>query len=814
VPAKAERRTLVGISSSFGRASLVVALAASAVVVPAIGPSPAYASTNPAANVAAVCPPATPGTAECLALRRMDVPQLATASVTPGFVPPGLGPAHLQSAYNLPGGNAGSGLTVAIVDAFDLPTAESDLAAYRTQFGLPACTTANGCFRKVQQTGTPTAVNTGWDLEIALDLDMVSATCPNCNILLVEASSTDTSSLGAAVDTAVALGAMAVSNSYGGPEYPTETLDDSHFNHPGVAITVASGDCGYVCAPQGSGYTKATEYPSASRYVVAVGGTSLHRDTSARGWTETAWGDGPPIPPNRPLGAGSGCSAYEAKPAWQTDPLCPSARTQADVSAVADPNTGVAVYRGGWGVFGGTSAAAPIIAAAYALAGPPVAGTYPASYPYADTADLNDVIGGSNVTLYTCTTAQLCNGEVGYDGPTGLGTPNGVAAFRGPRSTYHPLPPSRILDTRSGVGLTGKFSSHVSRTLQVTGHGGVPANATAVTGTLTVTQQTSLGFFYAGPVAMNNPTSSNLNFPVNDDRANAVTLALGAGGTLSITYAAPAFGPTAQVVFDITGYFTADSTGTRLFALTPARILDTRDGTGGLVGPFQSHVARTFQVWGNGGVPTNALAVTGNLTVTQQTAVGFLYVGPSAIDNPTTSTLNFPLNDDRANEVTVALSGSGTLSITYAAPALGPTANVVFDVTGYFVAGTSGSTYMPLNPYRLLDTRFGTGGLAGPFSSHVAQTFLVTGGSLPVGTTAVTGNLTVTQQTSLGFLDIGPVAANDPTSSTLNFPMNDDRANAVTVALAGDGTLSVTYAAPSLGPTAQVIFDISGYFAP
>ncbi|MGA3058669.1 MAG: hypothetical protein ABSE70_11700, partial [Candidatus Limnocylindrales bacterium] len=224
----------------------------------------------------------------------------------------------------------------------------------------------------------------------------------------------------------------------------------------------------------------------------------------------------------------------------------------------------------------------------------------------------------------------------------------------------------------------------VARTFTVIGHGGVPAGAIAVTGNLTVTQQSSGGFLSIGPDAQNNPTSSTLNFPLGDDRANAVTVALSGSGTLSITYAAPTLGPTAHVIFDVTGYFTLDMTGATYHALTPSRILDSRDGTGGLSGAFSSHVARTFQVTGHGGVPSNAIAVTGNLTVTQQSSLGFLFVGPNAQNNPTSSTLNFPQGDDRANAVTVALAGSGTLSITYAAPTLGPTAHVIFDVTGYF----------------------------------------------------------------------------------------------------------------------------------
>jgi hypothetical protein len=426
---------------------------------------------------------------------------------------------------------------------------------------------------------------------------------------------------------------------------------------------------------------------------------------------------------------------------------------------------------------------------------------------------LSCYVGGlANGQAYTFTVTATNN--------VGTGPPSAASASATPQvvtgGTYHALTPTRILDTRDGTGgLSGPFRSHVARTFQVTGVGGVPAGATAVTGNLTVTQQSSLGYLAIGPVAQNNPTSSTLNFPVNDDRANAVTLALSGTGTLSVTYAAPTSGPTAQVIFDVTGYFTADSTGATYHPLSPTRILDTRDGTGGLSGPFGSHSARTFGVTGHGGVPAGATAVTGNLTVTGQTSLGYLAIGPIAQNNPTSSTLNFPLNDDRANGVTAALDGSGQLSITYAAPVLGPTAHVIFDVTGYFTADASGARFVPLVPGRILDSRDGSGGLSGPFNSHVARTFGVTGhGGVPASATAVTGNLTVTGQTGLGFLFIGPVALNNPTTSTLNFPLSDDRANAVTVALGGGGALSVTYAGPTPGPTAHAIFDVTGYFGP
>ncbi|MCO6010773.1 putative Ig domain-containing protein [Actinoallomurus purpureus] len=344
----------------------------------------------------------------CLALIRTDVQPLR--GIQHLAAPSGLAPADLRSAYALPS-SGGSGQTIAIVDAYDDPNAEADLAVYRSQYGLPPCTTANGCFRKVDQNGGGSlpAADAGWAMEESLDLDMASAICPSCRLLLVEAGRPYTSDLGTAVNTAVRLGAKYVSNSYGGSESSDQTQSDAaYFDHPGVAITASSGDSGYE-----------TLYPAASRNVTAVGGTRLSRSAAARGWSESAWS-----------GSGSGCSAYDAKPAWQTDTGCPR-RTTADVSAVADPATGVAVYctyqAGGWQVVGGTSASAPIVAGVYALAGPPPAQGYPASSPYQHRAGLFDITSGSNGA---CTPAYLCTAVPGYDGPTGLGTPNGLTAFR------------------------------------------------------------------------------------------------------------------------------------------------------------------------------------------------------------------------------------------------------------------------------------------------------------------------------------------------------------------------------------------------
>ncbi|WP_330349036.1 S53 family peptidase [Streptomyces sp. NBC_00582] len=352
----------------------------------------------------------------------------APAKVTPkaaAAAPTGYGPSDLQDAYGLTGAASanGDGETIAIVDAYDDPNAEADLAKYRSYYGLSACTTANGCFKKVSQTGSTTSLpsaDSGWAEEISLDLDMASAVCPNCNITLVEAKSATMANLGTAVNRAVTLGAKYVSNSYGGSESSSDTgYDSSYFNHAGVAITVSAGDEGY-----------GAEYPAASKYVTSVGGTALSSSSTTRGWTEKVWNT------SSTEGTGSGCSSYDAKPSWQTDTGC-SKRTISDVSAVADPATGVSVYdsygvTAGWYTFGGTSASAPIIAAVYALAGTPGSGDYPASYPYAHlgTSSLNDVTSGSNGTC-SSSAAYLCTAKSGYDGPTGVGTPEGIDAFTG-----------------------------------------------------------------------------------------------------------------------------------------------------------------------------------------------------------------------------------------------------------------------------------------------------------------------------------------------------------------------------------------------
>jgi subtilase family serine protease len=329
----------------------------------------------------------------------------ATTSYTSGY-----SPAQLVKAYALTGLSGTA--TVAVVDAYAHPNAAADLAVYRNQFGLgPANLT------QVNQSGGTTlpAADAGWGQEEMLDLEMVSAICPSCPILYVGGNSASFADLAAAVNTAAAKGATVISNSYGGAESSAVNTYAAAYNHPGVAITVSSGDSGY-----------GVQSPASYNTVTAVGGTNLVLNVDGTRKSETAW-----------TSAGSGCSAYIAKPSWQHDTGC-SRRTVSDVSAVADPATGVAVYdsfgsTGGanWFVFGGTSVAAPIIGGVYALSHN-TAGT-PASLAYsAPSGSLFDVTSGSNgrcVARKTSTSSYLCTGGAGYDGPTGMGTPNGAAAF-------------------------------------------------------------------------------------------------------------------------------------------------------------------------------------------------------------------------------------------------------------------------------------------------------------------------------------------------------------------------------------------------
>jgi len=372
--------------------------------------------------------------------------------------PKGFGPPDLQSAYNITDATktVTATPTVAIIDAYGYAAIESDLAAYRSNYGLPACTIASGCLKVVNQDGAVSPLpldpppDDDWTIETALDMDMVSALCPTCKILVVQANDNSGNGLLFGQATAVSLGATVISDSWGGPEAapPNDPADaEQFFDQPGVAIFVSAGDAGYndQFSTNGTG----PDYPGTSAHVISVGGTHLVKDTSTRGWHETTWA---PVAGSARSGAGgSACSLSIPKPAYQTASPC-AFKATTDIAAVGDPATGLAVYNaanGGWITLGGTSASAPMVAAIFAATGngAQTSGSFIAS----NASKLNDVTSGNNGTCGT--TTLLCNAAVGWDGPTGFGTPNAAA--------LSPAPTTSGSDSGTG-GDTGSGSTDVT----------------------------------------------------------------------------------------------------------------------------------------------------------------------------------------------------------------------------------------------------------------------------------------------------------------------------------------------------------------
>ncbi|MFI4991947.1 MAG: IPT/TIG domain-containing protein [Solirubrobacterales bacterium] len=512
----------------------MLSAAATAVLAGALLSTAALGAQLPFKQVCAAPPP---GAAACLSERLLIAPGSTASRAIAGSAsqainaskpfPGYLTPERLHAAYALPAETAaGSTQTIAVVDAFNDPTAEADLAVYDKQFGLPECTSENGCFRKVNQQGSVSPLpkdEGGWATEISIDVQMAHATCQSCSILLVEANSEQFTDLGAAVNAAANAGATEISNSYGGTELSSYTaLNSSSYNHPGVVLTVSSGDCGYLngACPQN---TTGANFPADSPNVVAVGGTTLSEVSGV--WSSSAWSEG-----------GSGCSTVFSEAAWQAEvPAfsatgCGSGRAIADVSAVGDPNTGVDVYDStpeipggptGWGVWGGTSVSAPIVAAEYGLAGGALGVAYPASTLYShfgQASALHDVVSGSNGS---CGTATICKAVAGFDGPTGLGSPIGLEAFSipgTPKNTSAPTisgyPEQNHTLTESHGAWTGSPTSYSYQWERcgITGAGCHPiASATA--------QSYLLGAADAGITVRVRETAHNATGPGSADSA-------------------------------------------------------------------------------------------------------------------------------------------------------------------------------------------------------------------------------------------------------------------------------------------------------
>jgi hypothetical protein len=753
--------------------------------------------------------PEVVGRASCLALERSGI-QPVPASLSPNGIPSGFGygPAQLQAAYNLTSASAsnGTGRTIAVVDAYDDPSAASDLFWYRKEAGLPP---AN--FLKVNQNGAtfplpspapaapPGSTQGDWTVETSLDLDMASAICPLCNLVLVEAKDDQSDGIQPGINLYLAQNTAAsfagyISDSWAYPEFPGETSYDSlYFSHgPGVVTTAASGDWDYAAL---------VHYPAASPNVVSVGGTRLSPAANARGWTESVWNDGPGD------GTGSGCSSWETQPSWQTAALtwAPTGctkRVDNDVAADADIQTGVAVYdtsdgHGGWGEGGGTSAGSPMIAAMFALAGN--AGATPAQDIYQHTGDFYDVTSGNDGS---CSPAYLCTAGPGYDGPTGIGTPNGIAGLQ----TGGLFPDDfavSLTSTSASVPQGGAASTTVSTSV---------ASGTAQTITL------SASGVPTGAIVTFNPPSVTAGA---SSTATITTSSATPGGPYSIiiTGAYLAGTPNHSATFTL---FVGDTNTGTYYPLPPQRILDTRLGLGAARAPLGPGGTIGLQVSGQGGVPTSGVsAVVLNVTATNPTAASYVTVYPDGGAQPNASSLNVVPGWTGANSVTVGLGATGAVDIYNNAG----TTDMIADVVGFYatdstVAGALGigNNYDPIVPKRFFDSRDPTNPatMGGRVPSNTFVNIPIDfGPSANPHIRAVVVNATATSALAAGYLSTWSGQGPIPPTSTLNYTAGGSSAvpNMAIVPV----TFTVPTGVPSIAvytsQSTHVILDLMGVMA-
>jgi RHS repeat-associated protein len=542
----------------------------------------------------------------------------------------GWSPQDLWSAYSLPANQLGYGRTVGIVDAYDDPNAESDLATYRSYYGLPPCTTANGCFRKVAQDGStnypsPAPATGNWAAEIAMDLDMVSATCPNCHIVLVETNSDSTSDLLAGVDEAVSLGVNAVNMSWGSAEFSGETSDDSHFNHPGIAFVASSGDYGYGT----------TLWPASSPNVFAVGATDLEADQYGN-WSETAW-----------AGTSSGCSLYEAKPSYQKDGGCAN-RTTADISAAG--GTAVSMYltypqngwSNGWQGAGGTSASAPIVAGILVLApqdqtatsGP---GSWYSSAYTPGAFSVNDITSGSTGSCGS----YLCNAGPGYDGPTGLGSPDGLPPSENSRNDSELWGASNSGESGPSPCTTGDpVVCATGNLIETVTDLAVPGRGRSLDFTRTYNAQDAASA--SGPDALGwGWTDSYAASLTTDATTGDVTVHQGNGATVTFTpqgsgYTAPGW---------VTAALTKNADGTFTYTLADLSS-DTFSSSGRLISESDRNGYQTTLTYNGSGQLTSA-------TDTEGRSLSFAYNGSGQLTS---------ITDPSGRSVTYSYDGSGNLT--------------------------------------------------------------------------------------------------------------------------------------------------------
>ncbi|MFJ3903566.1 protease pro-enzyme activation domain-containing protein [Streptomyces sp. NPDC090025] len=603
----------------------------------------------------------------------------------------------------------------------------------------------------------------------------------------------------------------------------------------GQSIVVASGDMGstgcYQPVDENGTPDKevpdqdqlVVDFPSASPYVLAVGGTTMR----GRVADQTTW-----------LGSGGGVSRGYSVPTsgFQTGrtgagygDACKAAADTAcrqvpDVAAVADPDTGYLIATSdGWGVIGGTSGAAPLWAALLAQANQdlacqangPVGDVHRALYQLPPTA-FRDVTSGNNNLTLSGNHSGLYEAGAGYDLATGLGTPNGRAIVSGlcqavapsGANTFKALTPNRALDTRYGLGRPGTAPVGASGTvrLKVTGTGLVPkTGVSAVVMNVTATAPSGPGFLIAYPSGTTRPASSNMNWLKGETVANLVTVPVGKDGSVDLFNAG---GSTAHLIADISGYFSAEADGSTYVPQGPARVLDTRYGTGRPgTQPVAGKGTVSLRIAGAGGVPeTGATAVVLNVTATAPTSPGHLITYPGGSVRPTVSNINWLAGQTRPNAVVLPIGPDGTVNLYNAG---GGTVHFVADVFGYYTAGAEGGSFHPAGPARLLDTRYalGTTGTA-PLKGGTSLALSLDDGHTLAKAKAVVLNVTTTEPSSAGFLTVWPDGTELPNASNLNWTRGRTTANLVTVPVV-NGKIAFR---PNAG-TVHVIADLFGYYS-
>lgn len=728
-------------------------------------------------------------------------------------VPAGFAPSTLRAAYQVPdSSSSGAGATIGSLQLSGWDA--GNLAVFAQAAGIPLLAA------QYQPTGvdgmTPSRYDPadGGHGEVSLDQEALLGAAPAA-VQAPYFAPNSTRGVQDAYDRmasdAAAGRLTAVSTSWGAcePQYDRAALTALHDTltrlvAAGTPLFAASGDAGaYDCAVPGApSTTPAVDYPASDPVTVGVGGTSL--TVSGGTAAETAWSN-----TSQRSGTGGGQSGVFARPTYQRQLSQPgTGRLVPDLSAVADPRTGIGIYdadEGGWEVVGGTSAAAPLVTGQYVAALSSLGCTagrgdlHTGLYGAAGTAGLYDVTAGDNLRD---------SAAPGYDLATGLGSPRwqtlaGALTPAGgcPDGTFTPLLPYRLVDTR-GRGAVGPGASLA---VQVTGVGGVPASGvSAVVLNLTGTGPTASTYLTAYPTGAALPTASNLNLPPGATRADLVTVPVGSGGRVSVfNYAG-----SVQVVADVAGYYSGGSgaVAARFVPLTPTRVFDTRSA--GKVGAGQTI---SPQVAGVGGVPgTDTVAVAMTVTATEETRSGFLTVYPSGSSRPTASTLNFVAGATTPNAVAAKLGPDGRVSIFSSA---GDT-HVLGDVVGYWTAGpladTRGTRFHATQPTRIIDTRRGLGATPAPAGPAGTVTTAAVGvGPLPAGeVSAVVLTVTAVAPTGSGYLTVYPGGAARPTASNLNFVAGQTVADLVTVPVGSDGTITFFNAAGST----HVLADVVGWY--